>query len=233
MVEQVNPYRKTGEEVDLIFRSFGEPQINLFTKDKLWTTNFIEPSPFPFDDSKTPYQLALSPLGEKTIGKYLLAFLKRIESGKLEPTIRSLDEITGLRGIVKLTTINGGLLGIGGTRVYVKTLKPIAGIDIDVTGIEQFAAMRLLEVNGVQVASPLLATHYRLVTRAIAGLPADENATFISYLRDLNRLREKLISRDLWNEEWRIDEQPRNYLHTLSGIVAVDPIFRSSIFISG
>jgi len=227
MAERVSAYRKTREEVDSIFDALGQPKIDSYTGDKIWLSFFEEKSPFDEDPAK--FILALSPLGEKTFGGEIRVFVKAMESGKFEPKIRDFNTLTGLRGVVKRARIGGFLNPI---QVYIKTLRPIAGTGLDVTGIEQFTAMRLLEVNGIQVASPLLATRYRLVTREVVGLPANENSTtFRNYLRILKGLREKLISQGLWNEEWQIEKQPSNYLQTLWGVVAIDPIFRKSVFI--
>ena len=226
MNERLDAYRKTAYEVSLILGRLGQPVTSSTTGDIVWATHLDEQSPFGPEIYK--YTLAVSPTGRKII-KNIGPFLQQLEAGKFEPTIRSFNEITGLRGVVKRTSIGGFLKPIP---VYVKTLRPVAGFGLDITGIEQFTAMRLLEVNGVQVAPPLLATRYRLVTREVVGLPAHESsATFRNYLNSLNGLREQLISQGLWNEEWRIEEQPSNYLQTLRGIVAIDPIFRNSAFL--
>lgn len=229
MHEHLDPYRKSGPEVSEIFRELENPVINPTTGDKIWTSQFVESNPF--GKENTLYTLAISPEGEKVFGKFE-DFLSKMESGKFEPVLTNLDHITGLRGIVKKIRING----IFGQTVYVKTLKPIAEPYLDISGIEQFTAMRLLQIEGVKVAHPLLATRYRIITKGVGGVSIsnnDKSQKFIAYLKHLNEIRENLILKGSWNEELKIDEQPSNYLNTPNGIVAIDPIYRHSVMLFG
>lgn len=56
---------------------------------------------------------------------------------------------------------------------------------------------------------------------------------FQNYLERLKAIREALVDTDTWNKEWRIDENSSNYKRVNGEIVAIDPIFRQSLFLWG
>ena len=225
----LSPYKKTHREVEAILSKLPTPIISPITGDAIWTTNFNEKNPF--EETEDDYLLAISPLG-KNIIKDLSSFLASMEAGNFEPVINGLDQITGLRGVVKKIKIGNMFFGHD---VFVKTLKPIAEPYIDTTGIEQFTAMRLLEENGIAVASPLLATNYRIVTMAIDGkqIENENSPDFISYLEKIRKVSETLVDQQLWNKEWLIENNPSNYFETNNGIVAIDPIYKHPVLFLG
>lgn len=138
----------------------------------------------------------------------------------------------GIRGFVVKENI-GNI--VSRFEVAVKTLLPYA---LDMTGIEQFRAMRGLQNMGVRCAEPMTATQWRLITKWVNGRPAYYVEQALEpYLIALTGVGEQLRQTGVWESSWRIDHQPANYIirdlkaeNPLERFIAVDPVCIHSAF---
>ncbi|HSW97003.1 MAG TPA: hypothetical protein VLF89_04205 [Candidatus Saccharimonadales bacterium] len=215
-------------------------QAVLSTGDMLYTSPLYFEAGFQ-ESSDNPFRLIVSPQGQSLLEEnpqLLLGLLDDPTKG-IGVWKRNVERVypyqDGLRSVVAKERVRSK------NRKFDVALKRV--YDLDVTGIEQFQAMRALQEEGIPVAIPLLATKHRFVSEWINSPKAYDPSVkdrFKPYLQALKETANKLRDKGKWMQDWRVEEQPANYAirdfkakNPLEQFTAIDPIYRHSMFVTG
>lgn len=156
----------------------------LYTSTQYNIPNYLQ------DKQEEPYALILSPRGQGLLANSkLLDIMDREYTGS---SVIGRKVIRGIRGFVLKENIGGFF------RKYDVAVKQLFPYALDMTGIEQFEAMRLLEEEGVLCASPLAATKWRLIAQWINGKKAYcAGGKLTPYLEALDKVLKTYSSREM------------------------------------
>lgn len=173
--------------------------------------------------------------------KHTYSQAELIHSGKLPFSLEKIfpvlekigeneDRFWGLNGIVVKRKIWTWKMS------YVVAVKFLRPYETDISGLEQYVATRLLQSRGVLCAEPYLATELLLASKWIDGscLADADDVRLQEFTSVLKKIRFSLISEGVWDERWKIEGQPSNFIinnlnskNVLDWFTVIDPIYVS------